>query len=447
MINMNKPSWCVLYRSYMLVAFVMLCMTTLLVLNKSYPINLVMFGGTNHADYCIRDITGMNLRLPDDEPRPVDLCKGSRYRKYIKNANENNRNQRLNYTYQTHLVEDILSSNNPMTKYINLDIPRIFNKSFVNPCWYEPQEGHSRKLKCLPYFFLAGFPKSGTTDLFYKMGMHPEIKLAGIKEQHFWTRRRFPASSAHAAVKSLEYYKSKFDVGAACMQRIADLGLPGSVRIVTGDGSASTFWDNRHWKMLPGNDDVDEPRVIVADHIKHYLPASKIIVIMRDPVERLFSDYLYFLKKTQKPSADDFHRRVTDAITVVSDCLRHHPVRACVYSTLNIQVRLMIGMYSVYLRDWYRIFPRHQMHVLRTEDYSKSSEKELGKIFQFLELDTPPASLYEYIRNIPKANSQSFKKASISMQTQTRAALREFYAPFNSELSILLNNTLYQWRD
>ena len=113
MINMNT-SWCVLHRSYMLVAYAMLYMTTLLILNKSYPINLVMFGGTNHADYYIRDITGMDLRLPEDEPSSVDLCKGScQVGKYNKNANENNRNQRLNYTYQTHLVEDILSSNNP----------------------------------------------------------------------------------------------------------------------------------------------------------------------------------------------------------------------------------------------------------------------------------------------------------------------------------------------
>ena len=38
--------------------------------------------------------------------------------------------------------------------------------------------------------------------------------------------------------------------------------------------------------MFPGNEEEDEPRVLTADHIRHYLPESKIIVIVRDPVDR-----------------------------------------------------------------------------------------------------------------------------------------------------------------
>ena len=44
-----------------------------------------------------------------------------------------------------------------------------------------------------------------------------------------------------------------------------------------------------------------------------------------------------------------------------------------------------MGMYSVYLKDWFRIFPKSQIHVLRTEDYHVSMETELKKIFTFLE--------------------------------------------------------------
>ena len=61
-----------------------------------------------------------------------------------------------------------------------------FNTSYRNPCWYNNSE-----LYCLPYFFVAGFPKCGTTDLFAKLAWHPDISASYIKEIHWWTRTRF----------------------------------------------------------------------------------------------------------------------------------------------------------------------------------------------------------------------------------------------------------------
>jgi hypothetical protein len=55
---------------------------------------------------------------------------------------------------------------------------------------------------------------------------------------------------------------------------------------ITGDGTPSTVWHNRQWKDMPGNSGNDEPQVLLADHIRHYLPASKIIIIVRNPITR-----------------------------------------------------------------------------------------------------------------------------------------------------------------
>lgn len=43
------------------------------------------------------------------------------------------------------------------------------------------------KLYCLPYFFLAGMPKCGTTDIWSKISQHPQV-AAAQKEPHWWTR-------------------------------------------------------------------------------------------------------------------------------------------------------------------------------------------------------------------------------------------------------------------
>ena len=72
------------------------------------------------------------------------------------------------------------------------DIPKQFNSSFLNPCWYDSPSSADRTLKCLPYYFLAGFAKCGTSDLYHKMGIHPQIRLTKPKEHHWWNTRRFP---------------------------------------------------------------------------------------------------------------------------------------------------------------------------------------------------------------------------------------------------------------
>jgi hypothetical protein len=59
-----------------------------------------------------------------------------------------------------------------------------FDPSFKNPCWnrrniHEDDASNLRReglLVCLPYAYLLGQPKSGTTDLFERIGNHPDIR-------------------------------------------------------------------------------------------------------------------------------------------------------------------------------------------------------------------------------------------------------------------------------
>lgn len=46
-------------------------------------------------------------------------------------------------------------------------------------------------LQCLPYFFLIGQPKCATTDIFYRIGCHPDVAEPPLKGPHWWSRKRF----------------------------------------------------------------------------------------------------------------------------------------------------------------------------------------------------------------------------------------------------------------
>lgn len=116
-------------------------------------------------------------------------------------------------------------------------IPRWFLPSIKSPCWYEElpsglitdpykrnlftlrsksfksvcdhlktnfqqhlyhKDNKQFRLRCLPYFYIIGQPKCGTTDLFHRLLLHPEVKFNTMKEPHWWTRKRFGKSSGYA---------------------------------------------------------------------------------------------------------------------------------------------------------------------------------------------------------------------------------------------------------
>ncbi|XP_053381675.1 uncharacterized protein LOC123559699 [Mercenaria mercenaria] len=61
-----------------------------------------------------------------------------------------------------------------------------FDPNFKNPCWFENDQ-----FQCLPYVYVIGVKKSGTTDLFHRMSLHPDFVRPGFKEAQWFARKRF----------------------------------------------------------------------------------------------------------------------------------------------------------------------------------------------------------------------------------------------------------------
>ncbi|XP_012936462.2 uncharacterized protein LOC101858929 [Aplysia californica] len=75
-----------------------------------------------------------------------------------------------------HLLDDDFSYCRRQAPFVG---PIKFTKTLKNPCWWEGET-----LRCLPFFYVAGFSKSGTTDLISRMNSHPEVKV--IKKEKHW---------------------------------------------------------------------------------------------------------------------------------------------------------------------------------------------------------------------------------------------------------------------
>ena len=61
-------------------------------------------------------------------------------------------------------------------------------KHMANILEYRSQHGEHWRIRCLPYVYLAGVLKSGTTDLFSQLIQHPDIEPGAIKEPMWWNR-------------------------------------------------------------------------------------------------------------------------------------------------------------------------------------------------------------------------------------------------------------------
>lgn len=113
-----------------------------------------------------------------------------------------------------------------------------------------------------PNLFLVGAAKAGTTSVYDELSRHPAVYMSPIKEPHFFSRIE-PSPKREAFfphVSDQDEYLALFD-------RVADQRL-------VGEASTSYLWD-----------------LHAAERIKRIAPESSILIMLRDPVERAYSQY------------------------------------------------------------------------------------------------------------------------------------------------------------
>ena len=125
----------------------------------------------------------------------------------------------------------------------------------------------------MPNFFIVGAARSGTTSLDRYLGQHPEIYITPHKETHFFADGNFPTSFTgpgderlnRRLIRDEERYEQLFSA------------VPGEKVI----GESSVFY-----LCYP----------LSAERIAQTVPGAKIIVLLREPVARTYSSYIFLLR-------------------------------------------------------------------------------------------------------------------------------------------------------
>ena len=347
---------------------------------------------------------------------------------------------------------------------------------------------HSRKngvFTCLPAVYLAGFAKSGTTTLYYHLVTHPLLTKPAQKEGHFWrSLLSLPMNHTNKQMQVL-WYMHHFSRAA---QHIWT-----HPRALTIDASASTLWitnpllgnrnkynrDN-HEKQIDSLNSIQseskEDLCFVPSAVHSILPSSKFIVIMRNPVKRLFSDFWYFCANKNRWGRDGrkipqlymdhapqvFHNLTVKAIDEHRRCLSEHDHALTEFSCLQkatvgyegrescFPLRLGVGMYYYHIVKWMNVYPRENFYFLRLEDFAVDSYSNVAKIWRFLRFSpiskaNHESSLRNTILNEMNWIKQPEYKDRFFMLPETEKLLTSFYEPFNMKLAQLLQNDDYLW--
>ena len=177
----------------------------------------------------------------------------------------------------------------------------------------------------LPNFLIIGAAKAGTTSLHAYLALHPQIHMSKHKELAFFDDRLRWS-------KGLDWYKSHFD----------------SAYPVNGEASPQY---------------TIHPTVVgVPERIKQVLGSPKLIYIVRDPIDRILSEYTQILDLW--PDARSFE---------MADIQSTTPYHCSCYSTQ--------------LSHYLKLFPKENILMLVLERLNAKPVETLQQVFRFLGVD------------------------------------------------------------
>jgi N-acetylgalactosamine 4-sulfate 6-O-sulfotransferase len=294
---------------------------------------------------------------------------------------------------------------------------------------------NKQRLTCLPAVFMGGFPKSGSTYIYRLLTNHPRVNRGKVKAPHLW---RFPFRNEDKPdTLALLTYLGNFN-GSSDMNH-------DSIFI---DGSQSLLWDSKEY-----TDDCSVPLLL-----REFLPNAKFIIIMRNPIDRLYSDFKEFgmrdcdkeLMKYEHLLPYTFQSIASAEITRYKICLsRNLSMPYCArymqsQSTLFYdcaKLRLTSNFYFIHIQRWLKIFPREQFLFLTLEEIIKDLYGVMKQIWEFI--DVPVLSQEKF--QLMSAKIQHQSSLYLPMHYETRKMLHTFFHPYNKQLAQLLQDDKYKW--
>jgi len=221
-----------------------------------------------------------------------------------------------------------------------------------------------------PNFFIVGGSKCGTTNISYYLNLHPKIFFTKLNEPYYFCQWDVP-----------EDYKRNSMI--TDMKNYLNLFKDVTNETIVGEAS-SPYLSCPH----------------AASEIKKAFPKSKILISIRNPIERAHS--AYFSYKFMHPTKKNFMEMIKEHEKLIKDRIFY------------IDSILESGFYTKNIINFQNAFGEENVKIIIFEEYIKNIESGIRSILNFLGLSE-----------------------NIQFEEQSKGSYR---VPKNSLSKILLNN-------
>ena len=193
----------------------------------------------------------------------------------------------------------------------------------------------------LPNTMIAGCVRCGTTWLSSNLRMHPDVFIHKKKEAHFFSRDV-------NYQQGIPFYESQFADWSG-QKRVVDV--------------TPTCFSNAYVSFD------------IAARIHQHLPEIKLIVSLRNPMERIVSQYWHLRSKFPKNQKYTFEEVVHRRPEFIQE-----------------------GNYIDHFQHYLKYFSREQIHVVIFDDIEEQPEEVLESVYSYLDLESIACSPLVYTR-------------------------------------------------
>lgn len=234
----------------------------------------------------------------------------------------------------------------------------------------------------LPDFIIPGAMKAGTTGLFWTLSKeHPQVAYPEVKELTFFDNHWD---------KNLGWYAERFKHVKDCQ--------------IIGESSPSYM-----------------VRPYAIERMKKILPRVKIIVMLRNPADRSFSQFKHYVRNSRRFA--EFENLTEDFEEFLDKYAKPPYDKRLHWMGIGVLER---SIYLNQMKNIFKYYNKKQVMIIKSEDYFKNTLSVVNGVCRFLKIK----SLKE-IKLIRNPNKSVVK---LNFKAQTRQRLKEYFKPYNKKL-------------
>ena len=291
----------------------------------------------------------------------------------------------------------------------------------------------------LPNLLIVGAAKSGTTSLHNYLNQHPSVFMCSQKEPHYLINNEIGEQRIPKGVLNIEDYKFLFKGASAMKYR----------------GESSVMY-------------LSFPEFAIKNINKYLSKDVKIIIMLRNPVERAYSGYQH-VKRYNLMESLSFEKALDQSEN------RYHKSSNMTPASRYLELGMYFEQVKIFIEEF------DNVHVIIYDDYKNDFSSEMDNVFKFLDVDafkvnaeekymvggwewknkrikslvmkkSPFKTVLKFLlpfKSLRKVIMVNFRKRNINkiekINPKTEKWLKEYYKSDIEKLSLLLDRDLNNW--